>query len=301
VDNTVAARLPRDGWSSSTRAATQGPSGGDQELSIALGPRDRALHDPQHPPALLVGEPARDVVADHLVQRRIAYHAALADLTLADLELRFDQRHQPGVRRGEGERRRERQLQRDEAHIRDHHFDLLRDLGAGEAARILPLQHVHARIVAQPPVELAVADVDGKDTPGAAPQQHVGKAAGRGADVERAHAGRIEAKMVEGVGELDAATRDVRLLVLAQREREVGSDLLTRLVETAFARKDPAGENQRLGSGAAQGQPALDQQLIEPGLPARAADSQLRRAPASGRPWRSGPGSAGRVLRCAWR
>jgi hypothetical protein len=137
--------------------------------------------------------------------------------------------------------------------------------------------------------------------PGAAPQQHVGEAAGRGADVERDQAGWIEVEVIEGMGKLDAAARDIRLLVLAQLEREVGGDLLARLVETAFARKDPAGEDQRLGSGAALDQPALDQQLIEPDLSARAAGSQVRRAPASDRPWCSGPGSTGRALRCAWR
>jgi hypothetical protein len=59
--------------------------------------------------------------------------------------------------------------------------------------------------------------------------------------------------VVEGMGELDAAARDVGLLVLAQRERDILGDLLARLVETALAREDPAGEDQRLGLGAALG------------------------------------------------
>ena len=42
-----------------------------------------------------------------------------------------------------------------------------------------------ARVAAQPPVELAVADVERDDACGAALQQDVGEAAGRRADVER--------------------------------------------------------------------------------------------------------------------
>ena len=44
--------------------------------------------------------------------------------------------------------------------------------------------HDDPRVVAQPPVELPVADVERDDAHGAALQQHVGEAAGRGADVQ---------------------------------------------------------------------------------------------------------------------
>jgi len=48
-----------------------------------------------------------------------------------------------------------------------------------------------ARVVAQPPVELAAADVDGVDAQGAARQQDLGESAGRGADVEADPARRV--------------------------------------------------------------------------------------------------------------
>ena len=65
---------------------------------------------------------------------------------------------------------------------------------------------------ASAPVELAVADVDG-DRRVLAPrmQQHVGEAAGRGADVEAGEPGGIEREGVERGGELEAAARDVRV------------------------------------------------------------------------------------------
>ena len=58
-------------------------------------------------------------------------------------------------------------------------------------------------------MQLAVADVDGDDTRGAALQQDVGEAAGRGADVETVEPRRIDAELVERMRELLAAARDV--------------------------------------------------------------------------------------------
>ena len=76
-----------------------------------------------------------------------------------------------------------------------------------------------ARIVAQPPVELPVADVERDDARGAALQQHVGEAAGRGADVERLAAGDGDAEGVERVRELQAAAADVGVVRREQRRR----------------------------------------------------------------------------------
>ena len=59
---------------------------------------------------------------------------------------------------------------------------------ASEIARVGALDHRHARVLPQLPVQLPVADVQGDDVARAALQQHVGEAAGRRADVERQHA-----------------------------------------------------------------------------------------------------------------
>ena len=67
----------------------------------------------------------------------------------------------------------------------DDDVDGARQVGQRQMARVEVLDHDDARIVAQRPVELPVADVERDDARGAALQQHVGEAAGGGADVER--------------------------------------------------------------------------------------------------------------------
>ena len=64
-----------------------------------------------------------------------------------------------------------------------------------------------ARVLAQFPGELAATDIDRVHQRGAVRQQHVGKAAGRGADIERRRAGDLDREMVERESQLDAAAR----------------------------------------------------------------------------------------------
>ena len=63
-----------------------------------------------------------------------------------------------------------------------------------EAAGVEPLDHGHARILAQPQVDLPVGDVERGHPGGAALQQAVGEAAGRGADVEAVAPGDVDAE-----------------------------------------------------------------------------------------------------------
>ncbi len=72
-----------------------------------------------------------------------------------------------------------------------------------------PLEHDHARILAQPPVEQPIADIDGVDARRAALEQHIGEPAGRGAHIDRDQPIRREAKAVERVGQLVAAAAGV--------------------------------------------------------------------------------------------
>ena len=67
-------------------------------------------------------------------------------------------------------------------------------------------------------MELAVADIDGEDLPSAAGDEYMGEAAGRGADIERDPAQRIEAEGVEGGRELKAAAGDVGVRAGADRD-----------------------------------------------------------------------------------
>ena len=65
--------------------------------------------------------------------------------------------------------------------------------------------HHDARIVAQLPGELAVADIDRMYLRRAMRQQHIGEAAGGGADVEADPPGRRQAEMAQRVVELQPA------------------------------------------------------------------------------------------------
>ena len=87
-------------------------------------------------------------------------------------------------------------------------------------ARIDVFENHHARVVAQPPVELSVPDVEGDDLPRAALQQHVGEAASRRADVERVPAGDVDAERLERVGQLQAAAADIRMI--RRRQGDLG-------------------------------------------------------------------------------
>ena len=94
-------------------------------------------------------------------------------------------------------------------------------------AGVEPLDHGDARVLAQAQVELAVGDVDRGDPRGAALQQAVGEAAGRGADVEAVAPGDVDAERLEGVLELDAAARD-EARALVDDQRRLGLDQLAR-------------------------------------------------------------------------
>src|ERR1700726_2925666 len=117
------------------------PSRMDQELDVALGPVDRALRQALHAPARLRLEPSGDALAHLAMERGIAYHAAFADLALADFELRLDQRNQ--ARRGRGERQRGRQHdgEADEARVADDEVGRFRDLPPRQIARVAALEH----------------------------------------------------------------------------------------------------------------------------------------------------------------
>ena len=108
-------------------------------------------------------------------------------------------------------------------------------------------------------MQLAVADVERDHPRGAALQQHVGEAAGRGADVEAVEPGDVEAERVERIRELVSGARDVRRRRLDLERRVVG-ELLAGLRVPGH---EP-GHDERLRLGARLGEPALDEQHVEP-------------------------------------
>ena len=79
-------------------------------------------------------------------------------------------------------------------------------------------RHDHARISAQLPGKLAMADIDGVDLRGAAIEQDVGETAGRRADIETDPPGRIDAETLDAMGQLQPAARDPGMVPAAHRQ-----------------------------------------------------------------------------------
>ena len=113
-----------------------------------------------------------------------------------------------------------------------------------------------ARVPAQSRVKLAVPDVDRVHAPGSTLQEHVGEAAGRGAQVAADQIFRIELEVIEAVLQLESAARDVaeRLAALEpQLDRLV--EQLSRFLDPVVPRHHFAGEDQRLRLAARFRQP----------------------------------------------
>ena len=76
---------------------------------------------------------------------------------------------------------------------------------ARQVAGVGPFVHHDARVVPQLPGKLAVADIDRVHLRRAVRQQHIGEAAGGGADVEADAARRREAEVTQRMVELQPA------------------------------------------------------------------------------------------------
>ena len=110
-------------------------------------------------------------------------------------------------------------------------------------------------------MELAAADVE-RDHPGStALEQDIGEAARRGPDVQAVAAGRVDAEGFERVRQLLAAPRDVRR---RRGDRQLRG--LVHLVARLLVAGDEPSQDERLGLGAALGEPPLHQQDVEPFL-----------------------------------
>src|SRR5437868_2942903 len=143
-----------------TRSAT---ARADQEFAVAVSAGDGRGHDADARPVQVAIEPLGDVGGGLLRQSRVAHDPALADLLPSDLELRLDQEDPPRPRRGQCQRRRQHEAERDEANVDDDRPDALADMVGGQLSRVDALAYGHAGIGREARVELAVADVDGID------------------------------------------------------------------------------------------------------------------------------------------
>ena len=196
------------------------------------------------------------------MHRRIAHHPALADVRAPGLELRLDQRHQPGPLLGQPQRRLQHLGQADEAGVASDDVDLFGDQAVVERAGVGLFEDDDARVLAQLPGELVGADVDRIDPGRASAEQHVGEPAGRRAHVQRHRAGDVETEKSEAMVELDAAARDPGMVFPAHFQRRILRQQLAGLGDLLLAAEHGASHDQRLGAAAAVRQPAGDEQLV---------------------------------------
>src|SRR4051794_15985173 len=218
------------------------PAQPEEELHVAGRAGQRAGHDPGGAPAEVGGRlgdrgdrvgPVPEVADD----------AAGTEPLPAHLELRLDHGQQVGARFGAGGERGEHQAQGDERQVGDDQVDGAADRLRRQVAHVGALVDDDPLVGAQGPRELAVADVDRHDLPGAALQQLLGEAPGGGPGVQRAAALDRGWEGVQGTEQLVRSAGDPARLV------GVGAD------HHGCAGLPPGG---RLGGRlAADGHPAL--------------------------------------------
>ena len=129
---------------------------------------------------------------------RIPDNAFFTDLFAPGLKLRLDEADDCSIVFQQRTDRRQDELYGDERQIHDREIQRFRDLIARDIAHIRALHGDHARIVAQAPGQLAIADIDGIDLCRAVLQQHIREATGRGTAVDTRQAGWIDRKYLEG-------------------------------------------------------------------------------------------------------
>src|SRR5262245_28125952 len=236
---------------------------GDEELAITVAAwNDRRLDAGDLPAARR--DDAGDVLAYQGVKARIAHDASFR-APGARLELRFDERKQTGRGAQQREGGRQGELERDEAHIDDGEVWPLGQPRRIEGANVRCLERNDLRSATQASMQLVATHIDGIDPPGAACQQDLGKAAGRGADVETHTVARVEqrigAEMIECGRELYAAARHVRVRRVGAKHGLSGN-LLRWPCDDNLVGTHATGGDRALRLRAAREQAALDEKPV---------------------------------------
>ena len=228
-----------------------------EDLAVALRPGHAGGGDAERRQAERGGSSA---TAQHRLEpvAGIAHHAALADPAAAELELRLDHRQHPRLGTEQVGQRPQDLGEGDEADVDRDELGLQAggQLRGAQLARVEALEHGHPRVVAQAPVELAAADIDGDHRARAAAQQAVAEASGRGADVDAVESRRVDREAVERRLELEPAAGDVDPAAL-DLDRGLLLEHLPRLGGALAAGADPderrPGSRSRQPNGSAPG------------------------------------------------
>lgn len=200
--------------------------------------------------------------ADRFAQRFVAHDSTLANLTLADFELRLDQRCQMRARACKCERRGKDFFQTDKARIADNDIDRHGNMLGRQMTGVGAFKDNHTVVAAQLPVQLAIADIDRVDLFGATRQQDIRKSSGRRPDIKTGLPRNIDLECLQRAFQFEAATRHPRVLSTANDEFNICGNRRAWLVDPAITREDLAGPDQGLGLCPAFGEPSVDEQNV---------------------------------------
>ena len=131
-----------------------------------------------------------------------------------------------------------------------------------EKTRVGFFHHDDARVAAQFPRELALADIYGENFCRAALEQTIRETAGGRADVNGGESGDVELKMFQRVFELVAAARN-EFFRRIHNDFIGGFDGVAGFFRRMAVDSDDAGEDEALGFFAAVAECAFDERLIE--------------------------------------
>ena len=198
---------------------------------------------------------------------RVPHHTALADPVPADLELWLHEREQVEPRRRARRHRGQHLGQTDERHVDHDHLGRMGKLLFAQAAGVDALEHGHARILAQAPVELSVGDVHAGDMGRAGLEQAIREPSGGGAHVQAQATVDLDGEGCQGALELLAAARGVAPHG-AHLDLDVGRHEHPGLGGDGSPRPDThlAGHHRGSGTAARVVDPALGQQRVQPFL-----------------------------------
>ena len=249
-----------------TRSCTPSRAASVHHTKLSRLPAGPGSPEEQYPWTLMPGLQRRLTRRHQRLEAvgRVAHHAALADAVAADLELRLHEREQVEPRGRAGRHGGQHLGQADERHVDHDQLGRVGKLLLVQVAGVHAFEHGHARILAQPPVELPVGDVHAGDAGSAGLEQAVGEPSGGGAHVEAQATLDLDAEGRQRALELLTAARGVAR-PCAHLDLDVRRNEHAGLRGDGSLRADPhlAGHHRRSGAAARVEDPALGQQRVE--------------------------------------